>query len=237
MISTLSYRLSTLPMKTSMSSVFVGKVGICNTAAMAQKQAELPKKPLSPFFLFRKDTLGKVQRPGLSVTEVSKELAKMYKNLPESTLNEYKAQSEKELEKYRDQMAQVSPDVLEAKKKDDRNKRLKKVKAQISLLQTAMGKPKAAANGYSLFLREEVLKSPAHLTQQEKFKSASNKWATLSEDRKADYSKLAAEKRAGEAKELEAWNEKMKDTEDMKKLQGLQERKNSLMALIRKNEK
>ena len=40
----------------------------------------------------------------------------MYENLPESTLNEYKAQSEKELEKYRDQMAQVSPDVLEATK-------------------------------------------------------------------------------------------------------------------------
>ena len=238
MISTLSYRLSTLPMKTSMSSVFVGKAGIFNTANLDQKQVELPKKPLSTFFLFRKDTIGtlKAQRPDLSLTELSAELGRMWKNLPESTLNKYKAKKEKDMEVYRDQMAQVSPDVLEAKKKEGREKRLKKIKMQISFQQTAMGKPKTGANRFSIFLSEEILKLPAHLAQKEKFKMASDKWATLSDDLKADYNKLGAEMNDKRAKELEAWKEKMKDTEDMKKLQGLLEKKNSLMALIRKKE-
>merc|ERR1711860_134222 len=202
------------------------------------KTSGITQKTLSTFFLFRKDTIGtlKAQRPDLSLTELSAELGRMWKNLPESTLNKYKAKKEKDMEVYRDQMAQVSPDVLEAKKKEGREKRLKKIKMQISFLQTAMGKPKTGANGFSIFLSEEILKLPAHLAQKEKFKMASDKWATLSDDLKADYNKLGAEMNDKRAKELEAWKEKMKDTEDMKKLQGLLEKKNSLMALIRKKE-
>ena len=237
MISTLSFRMSTLPMKASISSVFVGKAGIFTTSTMAQLK-EVPKQPLSPFFLFLNDTRSqlKAKRPDLSVLELSKEASKMFANLPDSTLNEYKAKSEKNMEIYREQMAQVSPDILEAKTKEGREKRLKKIKMKISKLQMAMGKPKTGTSGSTLFIAEEIGKakndSIGVFNIKEEFKAAIDKWKALSDDKKADYNKLASDINAQRAKEMEAWQEKMKETEEMIKLQELMKKKKSLMSKL-----
>ena len=52
------------------------------------------------------------------------------------------------------------------------------------------------------------------------------------DDQKADYNKLASDINAKRAKELEAWNEKMKDTEEMVKLVELKKKKKSLMSKL-----
>ena len=159
----------------------------------------------------------------------------MFANLPDSTLNEYKAKSEKNMEIYREQMAQVSPDVLEAKTKEVREKRLKRIKIQISKLQTAMGKPKEKTSGRNLFMGEELEKAKkdsVDVVQREKFKAATDKWKALSDDKKADYNKLASDINAQRAKEMEAWQEKMKETEEMIKLQELMKKKKSLMSKL-----
>ena len=237
MISTLSFRMSSLPMKASISSVFVSKAGIFTTPSMALKQ-EMPKRPLSPFILFSNDTRPqlKAERPDLSIRDLTKELAKMYASLSNSTLNEYKAKFEKNKEIYREQMAQVSPDLLEANMKEKREKRLKKIKTQISKVLESMGKPKTKTNGYALFIGEEMetakQDSVGVFNITESFKAASVKWNALSDDQKADYNKLASDINAERAKELEAWNEKMKDTEEMVKLVELQKKKKSSMSKL-----
>jgi len=225
-------------MKASISSVFVGKAGIFTTTTVAQLQ-EVPKRPiLSSFILFTNDARSqlKAKRPDLSFQELTKELSKMYANLPDSTLNEYKAKFEKNKEIYREQMAQVSPDLLEANMKEKREKRLKKIKTQISKVLESMGKPKTKTNGYALFIGEEMetakQDSVGVFNITESFKAASVKWNALSDDQKADYNKLASDINAERAKELEAWNEKMKDTEEMVKLEELQKKKKSLMSKL-----
>ena len=127
-------------------------------------------------------------------------------------------------------MAQVSPDLLEANMKEKREKRLKKIKTQISKVLESMGKPKTKTNGYALFIGEEM--ETAKQDSVGVFNITESFKAALSDDQKADYNKLASDINAERAKELEAWNEKMKDTEEMVKLEELQKKKKSLMSKL-----
>ena len=238
MILALSQRLVSLPIKASCISL-APKAGIFSTAMTNTTQNEIPKKPLSAFFLYKKDNYGqlKAQRPDLSLAELTKELGRMYKSLPEATVKDYKDNAEKESQIYKDAMAKISPDVLQAKSKEKAEKSLKRVKIRISKMEMSMGKPLGKVNGHALFVAEQHQVAPLNLAVSEKLKMASAKWNALSESEKEAYKAKAAEENSKRDDQMKAWKAEMSETENMKKLNELLKRKSSLQAKLKEMSK
>ena len=87
MMSPLVLRLPALSAKMPVAYTMVPKAGIFSSTE--NRSLELPQKPLGSFMLFKKDQGKQIkdQNPGMSVVDLSREIARLYKSLPEAKLN------------------------------------------------------------------------------------------------------------------------------------------------------
>ena len=89
-MSSLAFRASSLSLKAPLSSVMLPKAGFfSSTESLNKAKLEVPKKPLTTFFLFKSEKQDqlKARNPNMSVQDLTKELGNLYRSLSEAELN------------------------------------------------------------------------------------------------------------------------------------------------------
>jgi len=189
-----------------------------------QKELVVPKKPLTAFFLFRKDNVETVKRknPNAKITEQMSVITEMWRNLPEEQKESYKSKYNDAMEGYKQKMEKMENDprlgpqlaqLREEKKEKMAERAYQKAKIERRNFLKELGKPKkSAVSAYSIF-SQELFKSihqkgtPVTATT----KIISEKWRNLTDAEKEPYAaKYEKAKEAHDAAML-AWKEKLDD--------------------------
>ena len=203
-----------------------------NTGVIAKKpDLQLPKRPTNPFAMFvaeqRSQFVGENRRNG----DIMKLLAQKWAELEDEKKGKYHAIFVKGMEEYKQKMADITEDPknsyqLTEWKTEKLMKKAAKAKrrarAEKKKLVDKLGKPKAPASAYLLFVKDRYpVESKKHTKPglagreiaQATVKSIGEQWTELDERTKEPYTiKHASLKEAYNA-ELKDWQENNPDTE------------------------
>uniref|UniRef100_A0A8D0C1U4 HMG box domain-containing protein n=1 Tax=Salvator merianae TaxID=96440 RepID=A0A8D0C1U4_SALMN len=173
-----------------------------------------PKKPLGAYFRFYKEKqpIYKQQNPGISVVEITKRIAGMWKELPASDKQSYEAAAKVDLEAYKEQLAkykaQLSP-AQEAVLKEERRRKMEKRKAARKKRQlTMLARPKRSRSAFNIFMSEHYPEAKGASTQT-KLKYLFDEWTRLPDAQKQPYVQLAQDDKIRYENEMRSWEDHM----------------------------
>nr|XP_054773922.1 transcription factor A, mitochondrial-like [Lytechinus pictus] len=180
-----------------------------------------PKRPLTTFFLFSTEQRPKLtaMEPNLSVTDLSKKIAAMWKDLSDDEKEVYRLEFESRREKYMEEMeeyrSRLTDEQLETVTEMGRKKREMRAKRRHKTEMKKLNKPKKPPTGYSLFIR-------AHFSQQmvggrtreevrAQFREAASIWRSLPEEEKQQYNEESSLLTETYREEMDEWKRKMEE--------------------------
>ena len=176
---------------------------------------DLPKRPITPWITYYVNNFQdrKKSFPSSPVTVICKDLAQDWKKVPASKKTAMSTGFEKEMVKYKKQMAAVPQEQLDAianqKKADKLAKEITAAKDDLKDMLNRMKKPKRPLNSYMLYAEEARKNLPASLSPTEKTKRMGSEWEKMSAYQKSTYEKKAADLNANFEKALNKWEKKM----------------------------
>jgi len=191
------------------------------------KTLELPKKPMTSFFLFRQDIDQELKRqnPNASIGELGKMAGEQWKQVNDAQKEKYNKLFTDAMDAYKTKMAAIEADPklslllseIKAKKSTaSKEKAYKKALQQKKSLLKDLGKPKNSTNSaYMVFSSEKF--SSFHqkgTTASETAKKVADAWATLTEQQKQPYLEKYNKIKETYDAELVAWNEKMSGNQE-----------------------
>nr|XP_060624783.1 dnaJ homolog subfamily C member 9 isoform X1 [Anolis sagrei ordinatus] len=119
-----------------------------------------PKQPMSAFIRFYKDQhpVYRKQNPDVSILEITKKIAQVWRELPASDKQPYEAAAKTDRLVYNEQIAKYKASLTpaeEAALKEEKRRRFKKRKATRKRRQlTVLGKPKRPRSAFNIFMSE-----------------------------------------------------------------------------------
>lgn len=217
-----------------------------NNAAFFATQSNnlvVPKKPLTPFFLFKEEKIKQVRRenPNMKIMEQSSVVANMWRVLDEDKKDVYKNLYAGAMDVYKKKIEDIENDpklslqyaqIKEQKKEVQAKRAYDKAIRERKTLMKELGRPKrSATSAYSVYCKD-TLKSlhkdgtPVSVT----IRIVAEKWKSLSDAEKEPF--VARYQKAKEADDaaILAWKEKVKEEneEDIAKLNAKVNRKRQL---------
>eukprot|EP00057_Strongylocentrotus_purpuratus_P003653 XP_003727081.1 PREDICTED: transcription factor A, mitochondrial [Strongylocentrotus purpuratus] len=178
-----------------------------------------PKRPLTSFFQFTSEQRPKLtaMEPNLSVTDVTKRIGAMWRDLSEDEKEVYRLDFESRREKYTEEMedyrSRLTDEQLDSMSEIDRNKREMKAKRRHKSEMKKLNKPKRPPTGYSLFIKAQFNQQPAGGRTREEiqaqFKEAASIWHSLPDHEKQQYHEEASLLTETYREEMEEWKRKM----------------------------
>lgn len=186
----------------------------------------LPKKPLSPFFLFRDEKIDnmKKEHPKATFKKLSIILGQMWNDLEEVQRDNYKHMRASAMEEYRNQISAIESDpemnsqlvrIKEQKTQERVEKAYRKAKKERKSLLENLGKPKRSAPNAFIIFKQETFPSVHKKgdTVANAVKEISEAWNSLSEEQKEPYIVKYNKFQEQYNFELSAWKEKMATNE------------------------
>nr|AFN61226.1 mitochondrial transcription factor A [Paracentrotus lividus] len=180
-----------------------------------------PKRPLTSFFQFALEQRPKIvaMEPSMSVTEVTKRIAAMWKDMSEHQKEVYRSDFETRREKYMEEMEQyrsrLTDEQLDTLMEQDRDKRQKRAKRRQKAELKKLNKPKRPPTGYSLFIKAHFnQRATGGKTREEVrviFKEAASIWHSLPEYERQQYNEEASLLSETYREEMEEWKRKMEE--------------------------
>ncbi|XP_032087568.1 transcription factor A, mitochondrial [Thamnophis elegans] len=197
-----------------------------------------PKRPQSSYltFLNTQRDFYKKKYPDLNHHQLMKEIARIWRELPQHEKEHYEAIVKPEWDKYKEQMAkyrsQLNPVEDAALKEEKRIKkeirkqaRIKRVVFTIFIskyLRTlllscpfvtvgidSIGKPKKSRSSFNIFVSEHFQETEA-ASSKERFKALCEEWKNMASPQKQVYSQLAEDDKIRYANEMRSWEQQMK---------------------------
>ncbi|XP_018616847.1 transcription factor A, mitochondrial-like [Scleropages formosus] len=173
-----------------------------------------PKKPLNAYMRYAQQQrpLIVAQRPGLSVPDVTREVAQRWKELTTEQKRPYvdtsaaaMQQYYAEMEKYKAQLTRDQSALLEKKKRESMAKKeATKKKRELK----SLGKPKRPRTAVNIFMTEHFEEAKGK-TAVAKMKALMDIWMNLYAAQKQAYLQLAEDDRIRYKVEMKTWEEQM----------------------------
>merc|ERR1719158_308674 len=176
---------------------------------------ELPKRPTTPWITFYVNNFQdrKKSFPGSPAYFVAKDLAQDWKKVPATKKTAMSTGYEKEMAKWKKQMAAIPAEQKEAidrqKKADKAAKEISAAKGDLKEMLNRMKKPKRPLNSFMIYSEESKKNMPASLSATEKSKRAGDEWEKMSTYQRSTYEKKAEELNAKFEKAYGKWERKM----------------------------
>ncbi|KAK6619621.1 hypothetical protein RUM43_012378 [Polyplax serrata] len=145
------------------------------------RHPDMPPRPLSSYMLYyleQKDKVAK-ENPGMEMTQVSKIISEMYKNLSQNERDKYTDLAAKQREKFDERLTKfykVHPEIAQ-------QQQLRKSQGK----EVSVKGPKKASNPFKLFLQEQLKKYGGAESPDVKKaieEKAKQKWKNLSDEKK-----------------------------------------------------
>ncbi|XP_013926585.1 PREDICTED: transcription factor A, mitochondrial, partial [Thamnophis sirtalis] len=174
-----------------------------------------PKRPQSSYltFLNKQRDFYKKKYPDLNHHQLMKEIARIWRELPQHEKEHYEASVKPEWDKYKEQMAkyrsQLNPMEDAALKEEKRIKKEIRKQARIKRELTAFGKPKRSRSSFNIFVSEHFQETEA-TSSKERFKALCEEWKNMPSPQKQVYSQLAEDDKIRYANEMRSWEQQMK---------------------------
>jgi len=215
-----------------------------NSSAVQGGQFELPKRPNTAFFRFKKDAelLLDEQSKKKKLTERSVILGEKWHQLPQGEKQVYIDQVRQDQEEYKKKLSDIQNDpnlkdqllVLEQEKLRKRTeKAARKARLDKKDLMKNLGRPKLPPNPYALFFVEQR-KKYKNIVSQEATKQIAESWKVLNQDDKEKYVAEYKPLKEKYAAELEAWKLKMLEDDKMDDVSKAQQTLNKKRAHLTK---
>ncbi|XP_063163556.1 transcription factor A, mitochondrial [Candoia aspera] len=175
-----------------------------------------PKRPLTPYLNFLKDQRHIYQKkyPELNSQQFTKQMGRIWRELPESEKQHYEAIAKAEWDIFREQMAKyksgLSPVQEAALKEERRKKRQGKKEAKIKKELAALGKPKRNRSAFNIFFSENFQEIKG-TSNKEKLTALSEEWKNLPSSQKQIYCQLAEDDKIRYDNEKRSWEQQMKE--------------------------
>lgn len=154
-----------------------------------------PKKPLTPFFRYMRETRDsfKKQNPEMSVMDLTKLMSKQWETVDDKAKTRYMNEFKKEQIKYVEERAKYDSKITEEQRqemqqiKQDKldSKQRKAIKKRVMEL----GRPKRPTSAFLRFIIQERISTPQSISQtyREWHAKATEKWSRMSETDKDVY--------------------------------------------------
>nr|XP_008117446.1 PREDICTED: transcription factor A, mitochondrial isoform X2 [Anolis carolinensis] len=173
-----------------------------------------PKQPMSAYIRFYKDQqpIYKKQNPDVSILDITKKIAQVWRELPASDKKPYEAAAQTDRQIYKEQMARYKAELTpaeEAALKEEKRRKFKKRKATRKKRQlTVLGKPKRPRSAFNIFMSEHFQEAKG-VSIQAKMKNVFDDWQKLHTSQKKTYLQLAEDDKIRYENEMKSWEEHM----------------------------
>jgi len=169
---------------------------------------QAPKKPLSAYFQWAADNRPKIAKKNkdLGLTEITKKLGDMWKNLPADKKSKYEEKAKKEQNAYKCLLGAYK--LTSAHKKFEKELRDYQIMMTYKPFRKDENMPKRALSAYMLFQQEKrpsLVEEHPDAKVTEIMKLVAEAWKELSEKDKEPFQKKSKQLAAKHAKELEKY--------------------------------
>ena len=179
-----------------------------------KKDPAAPKKNCSSYIFFCKDMRESVksENPDLKGTEITKEIANLWKKLEEDDKGPFIEKAEADKQRYLDEMKSYTPSEGFSNEESEGKTKAKKTK------KTRKPGPKKASSSYLFFCKEERPKVKAlypDMDSKDITRELGRVWKEeMTDKKKKKFEKLAAEDKARYEEEKESWVDPSSNEED-----------------------
>lgn len=179
-----------------------------------KKDPAAPKKNCSSYIFFCKDMRESVksENPDLKGTEITKEIANLWKKLEEDDKGPFIEKAEADKQRYLDEMKSYTPSEGFSNEESEGKTKAKKTK------KTRKPGPKKASSSYLFFCKEERSKVKAlypDMDSKDITRELGRVWKEeMTDKKKKKFEKLAAEDKARYEEEKESWVDLSSKEED-----------------------
>ena len=179
-----------------------------------KKDPAAPKKNCSSYIFFCKDMRESVksENPDLKGTEITKEIANLWKKLEEDDKGPFIEKAEADKQRYLDEMKSYTPSEGFSNEESEGKTKAKKTK------KTRKPGPKKASSSYLFFCKEERSKVKAlypDMDSKDITRELGRVWKEeMTDKKKKKFEKLAAEDKARYEEEKESWVDPSSKEED-----------------------
>ncbi|XP_071808429.1 transcription factor A, mitochondrial-like [Asterias amurensis] len=211
---------------------------VTSKTGMPQK----PKRPMGKYMVFSQEKHPQVRamNPDLSFTETAKEIARLWRELPDEERESYTAQAKQFMENYNEEMAGFKASLTEEDVKmiaqHKHQKKLMNINKKNRQVLTKLERPKRPLTAYGIFVQSQLSGISGNITS--KMVAVGGEWKQMSEDEKSDYYTLASKARRDYQLAMDAWETKMADEGNIsvvrKKSQLLERQRNKTEASKKK---
>jgi high mobility group protein B1 len=192
----------------------VKKTSKTSKSVKKKKDPAAPKKNCSSYIFFCKDMRESVksENPDLKGTEITKEIANLWKKLEEDDKGPFIEKAEADKQRYLDEMKSYTPSEGFSNEESEGKTKAKKTK------KTRKPGPKKASSSYLFFCKEERSKVKAlypDMDSKDITRELGRVWKEeMTDKKKKKFEKLAAEDKARYEEEKESWVDPSSKEED-----------------------
>ena len=192
-----------------------------------KKELVIPKKPLTPFFLFKEEKVDTVKRqlPSATHKQQLKAVGDMWKALGEEQKGVYSNRYKAAMEAYKEKIEAIEKDpklgqqliqIKEERKEKMANKAYHKAKKERRNLMKDLGKPKRSITCAYHAFSQEIFPSlhKKEISVTVTFKHIAEKWAAMTDAQKEPYVARFLKAKEVDDAALLAWKENLKEDHD-----------------------